>query len=329
MKLNRLLISLTPLSVLMLGLSPSKVSIKPFLTNFNVLGPIEVGGEDIEFKGSITPTKYYASIRESFYVYVKGESTPCSLQRKAFHGASSNKAISLTFTIPVKDYCTPVGFSCTFQVVDSRDQELQSFSFDIKPISPSFINSKDYTKNFCSFPGTLVDPDSPNTVVIESFMFNKCLDYFNVDSYYRLSLDGILLNYSCGKISTRGQAYLSFIDYDHLFPDLDDDQLIPEVRIPLKIQNKKGIIFAFPDKMYVNPASLSMSLEPKPGYKQTTNFYLPINGRSKLLDRKFTLEVIDFGHNKTSFNWDIYYTNTRDLFGECSNSDYCVIGEVI
>ena len=162
-------------------------------------------------------------------------------------------------------------------------------------------------------------------------MFNKFIDYFNVNSYHRLSLTDFILTYTCDVPTTTGNAYLTFKDYNHVFKDLDDGGEVPEVRIPLTMTYKKnkGVLFAFPSKMYVNPSSLDMSLNIKPGYKETRYFYLPINRRKDLLDQKFTLEVNNFGLNETSFSWDIYYTNNRDLIGDCSNSDYCVVGEVI
>ena len=79
--------------------------------------------------------------------------------------------------------------------------------------------------------------------------------------------------------------------------------------------------------MYVNPTSLEMSLVAKPGFVATPYFYLPKNKCEELLDQTFTIMVEEFGHGKTRFNWDIKYTNNHRLIGDCSNSDYCVVGE--
>ena len=328
MKCNKLLFSLCPLSVVLLGLGPSK-AVPPYTFSFSPIGPIEIGGDDLTFTGTGKASSSLKNIRERFSVYITGQSTPCYMSTTASHTTVMNRTVELTFTLPVKDYLTSAGFTCVIQVINSSNTVLQELSFDIKPIPKTTINVNDYLSSYCSFDRTIIDPDRSTRNPQERFMFDNFLDYFDVDNYYRLKLNNQKMTYACYKVFPGGKAYLHFIDNDHLFPDLDDKRKVPEVLIPLRIINDGGIYFDFPTNMYVNPQSLSMSLEAKPGYKLTNYFYLPINSRSKLVDRKFTLVVKDFGHNKTNFNWDIYYTNTRDLIGDCANSDYCVVGEVI
>ena len=329
MKCNKLLFSLCPLSVLLLGLGPSKASPVPLYSfNFSPIGPLEIGGEDYTFTGTARASRNMSGVRESFYVYITGQSTPVYFTRTAAHSVSSRAAVDLTFTLPVKDYLTSAGFTCSLEVTNSSDSIVQRLSFNIKPITESTINVNNYTSSYCSFPDTIVDPDGSYATPYERFMFDNFIDYFDVDNYHRLIIKNQKITYACSKPYSGGTAYLHFVDNDRLFPDLDDRRKVPEVLIPLRIIQDGGVYFDFPSNMYVNPQSLSMSLTAKPGYMLTNYFYLPINKRSKLVDRKFTLRVKDFGHNKTSFTWDIYYTNTRDLIGDCSNSDYCVVGEV-
>ena len=326
---NKLLISLIPLSISLLGLG--RAVDPPIKTTFFPIGPFHIGDPDYELAGFATPTKTYRELREQLLTYVTGEDVPVKVSKTAYHEAGRNERYDLTFIIPINSRLTPAGLTCVLQFVDGSNNVVHSFSWNIKPVTPETINAKEYTKNYFTKTYAIVDPDDGKNKYAERIMFNKFIDYFNVNSYHRLSLTDFILTYTCDVPTTTGNAYLTFKDYNHVFKDLDDGGEVPEVRIPLTMTYKKnkGVLFAFPSKMYVNPSSLDMSLDIKPGYKETRYFYLPINRRKDLLDQKFTLEVNDFGLNETSFSWDIYYTNNRDLIGDCSNSDYCVIGEVI
>ena len=329
---NKLLFSLLPITISLLGLSPKIIipGTNTIKTTFLPIGPFHIGDPDYTLMGYATPQKYYSQLREQLLTYIIGEDVPVTVSKTAYHEALKNEEIMLTFNIPINTRLTSAGLKCVLQFVDGDGNIVHSLTWNIKAITPETINAKDYTKNYFIKTNAVVDPDNSSNKYPEKIMFNKFIDYFNVNSYHRLSLSDFILSYSCDLPTASGTAYLKFTDYNHVFKDLDDDQEVPQFSIPISMTYKRntGVLFSFPSKMYVNPASLDMSLVVKPGYKETRYFYLPINRRGDLLDQKFTLEVNNFGLNETSFSWDIYYTNNRDLIGDCSNSDYCVVGEV-
>ena len=136
------------------------------------------------------------------------------------------------------------------------------------------------------------------------------------------------VSYECDVPFSSCVAHLHYVDYLKVFPYLDSSDDVPIVEIPLGVRNIfNRVWFSFPSNMYVNPTSLEMSLVAKPGFVATPYFYLPKNKCEELLDQTFTIMVEEFGHGKTRFNWDIKYTNNHRLIGDCSNSDYCVVGE--
>ncbi len=221
------------------------------------------------------------------------------------------------------------GLKVYVDFIDIDEIPLQSFSFNIYPSQPERINPKNYINDYYSVSDIIVDPDNFRTSTSEKYKFDSLLDYFNVDNYYRLRLDDMYITYESIKECPTGLAHLHFVDYLKMFPYLDNENDVPEFDIPLTaVQSNNQVSFSFPSKMYVKPESLEMSLIARPGFVETKYFYLPVNHCRDLLDQTFTLVADSFGHNKNSFSWDIRYINNRGLLGDCSNSDYCVVGEV-
>ena len=246
-----------------------------------------------------------------------------------YHKVTRNSTYTLTFKLPFKSALTKRGLKVYIDFIDGDDMPLQSFSFNIMPIQPERIHPQDYIDEYYSVTDIIVDPDNYTASISEKYKFDLMLDYFNTDNYYRLSLNDLVITYESSKECPAGLAHLHFVDYLKLFPYLDNDNTVPEFDIPLTIiQSNNRVLFSFPSKMYVKPGSLEMSLDARPGFVETSYFYLPVNHCQDLLGQTFTLEAESFGHNRNNFSWDIRYINNRNLLGDCHNSDYCVVGEI-
>lgn len=328
---NKLAILLPTLTTLLMG--PCKAVIPPsnktFNTLFTFIGPFTEGCEDYQLSGIVTPLAAMESVAERMKVSLP-DGTMLKTEVKPLHTITKNEFYMLTFNLPFSSYLTSLGLKISIEFLQNGQIVMDSFSFIIKPINPQRINPKDYINNYYSLYDIVVDPDNYSSGYCERFKFNQFIDYFNVDNYYRLSLNDIKITYSSIKACPPGLAHLHFVDYLKLFPYLDNDEEVPTFDIPLTaLSSKSDIYFKFPSKMYVKPETLEMSLEVRPDFQQTNYFYLPINHLEDLLDQTFTLVVDSFGHGGTSFSWDIRYINNRGLVGDCSNSDYCVIGEMV
>ena len=302
--------------------------IKKFITNFSYIGPFVEGADDYTLSGLVTPTVTIGSVKETMKVYVI-DGPIVKTEAKTYHSVTKNNEYTLTFTLPFKSALTKKGLKVDITFINGKDELLQSLSFNIKPIQPQRINVRDYYDTYLVINDIVVDPDRVGTYSSEKYKFNQFIDYFNVDSYYRLRLDNIYITYDSVKACPLGSAHLHFVDYLKLFPYLDSDEEVPTFDIPLSTRtSNNGVFFTFPSIMYVKPQSLEMSLVARPGFVSTKYFYLPVNHCRDLLDQTFTLVVDSFGHNRNSFSWDIRYINNRNLIGDCSTSDYCVVGEV-
>lgn len=301
----------------------------PFTPYFNPIGPFQAYEKNCIFSGYYIAGKSKEKIRERM---IAGEDldNPIYVETKKAHDVSKNDRVDLTFTLPFAQILGPNGVKCKFQVINSSGESLNSLTFNIRPISPTKINPKFYLTSYYAIDDIVIDPDTYQYEHQEKFIFDRFIDYFNTDTYYRIDLRSLSMYYSSPRSFPGATAYLRFEDYQKVFPYLDNDGEISSFDIPLEVVNTYNrISFKFAKSMYVKPETLEMSFNARPGFKLTNYFYLPINKSDELLNQVFTLKVVDFGYGKTSFDWDIRYINNRHLIGGCDNSDYCVKGEII
>lgn len=299
---------------------------KKFITDFPIIGPFDKFAPDFELRGTVMPTKSFSWVRERLSVGVIGESMTY-FSTKAAHSVNINGTYPLTFKLPFSTMLGSKGLMCQISFIDQDSNVIESFSFNIKPKNSQIIRPADYRLTYYSIPDTIVDPDNYGAVVSEAFCFNGFIDYFNIDTYYRLSIDNLYLTYKGIKNFKSSNLFLRFYDYDNLFPGFSTGDSVTIINIPLKtISNNNEIHFQIDSTLYVNPKTLDMSLEAKPDYVLTNYFYLPINHKTDFMDQKFTLVAPSFGYNETYFAWDIRYLTNRGLIGDCDHSDYCVRG---
>ncbi len=298
-----------------------------FTTNFSCIGPFEKGCDDYVLSGQVTAKKTFVSVVEKMTVTTM-DGQLIKTEKTKYHTIVKGDSYALTFTLPFKSSLSERGLTFKIEFINGNDELIQTFSFNLKPIIRKTITAKDYINDYYVVEDIVVDPDNYSKVKDEKFKFDQALDYFNSDTYYRLSLEDVLITYECGLPFPGCIAHLHFVDYLKSFPYLDSENEVPTFDIPLRTITKNNrISFAFPQVMYVKPATLEMSLEARPGFVSTSYFYLPKNRCEEILDQVFSVDVKEFGHGKTSFTWDMRYLNNQRLIGDCSNSDYCVIGE--
>ena len=331
MKSRAVLLAISSFALLSLSFSGPVISAaKVFTTDFQVLGPFEEYADDTNLVGLITPRESLVNIKERLSVAVSGYSYS-KITTTAGHDVTKGRLYVLTFNLPLKTMLGPNGIDCKVEFLDTSYNSLQSFTFSLKPLKSNSVNPGDYLSSYYSIKDTIVDPDNYSSKIGEEMMFNGFIDYFNIDNYYRLNLDTIYLTHKCLKndLEITAEAYLHFDDYDSIFKRMYPKNGTPEFDIPLTVTKTNNIVtFKFRDTMYVHPQTMEMSLDARPDFLATNYFYLPVNRRSDMFNQKFTLRVDSFGYNKTTFSWDIRYTNTRDLIGDCNNADYCVRGEM-
>lgn len=311
---------------------PPIIDIPPVMTvirtDFDVIGPCHLGSNNITLSGYYSSRVSYSNVRERLSVGVVGENYKY-FETKSKHDLPTDVNQYLTFTLPLKDYLTNKGLSAKFELLDSNSVALYSFTFNLKPVSPTSMQPILYTNTPYVIEDIVVKPNNYAYKHTEEFLFDGFLDYFNKDNYYRIDLNDLYITYKAEKPFPICEGALHFTDFDRLFPYLDGVGKIPQFDIPVvAYQSGNQIRFKFKNTMYVKPKTLDMSLIPRDEFVPTNYFYLPINKRKQMMDQLFFLNMDKFGHGEISFNWIIRYITNRGLIGDCDTSDYCVIGEI-
>ena len=70
-----------------------------------------------------------------------------------------------------------------------------------------------------------------------------------------------------------------------------------------------------------------MSFNPEEDFVLTRYFYLPKNGREDLIDKKMNVYLYGAGLGSSNITWNLTYLAGQNLLGDCSDSDYCIVGE--
>ena len=295
-----------------------------FITNYSPIGPFTAHCSDYSLTGSYKSGFYTGRVAERLRVGYIGQSKTYA-NSKAIHQVYKGTTYDLTFKLPFKDMLNDTGLEVEISFLDSSSTVLQSFFFHIKPYNPERVYPKDYLNTYYSLYDIVVDPDNYSSLS-EKYTFNGFIDYFNNDYYYRLNFNSFYLTYQSQFDFTNIECSLHYVDYDHLFPYLDNED--GEFDIPL-ITTKVGNIISFRlnQVLYVNPKNLDMSYAYIPNFVATNYFYLPVNKMPNLLDSVFELRVNNFGLGKNYFTWNVRYMTNHGLIGDCDSSDYCIIGE--
>lgn len=100
------------------------------------------------------------------------------------------------------------------------------------------------------------------------------------------------------------------------------------VFLPLDIKKDgKTCYFEFKD-LYVDPSTLLVSLNPISGYVPTRKLYFPLDKYQLITPFQFEIMINGLGVAKSNVSIVVDYYPTGNFIGDCSNSDFCLIGGV-
>ncbi len=298
----------------------------------NLFGPYRANCANQNIDVTINTNKKIYSSYLTVYVGLSASNYSYSKEYPSFT-LSANSSRTQTITLPTREYLTSNGMYIKFKFTYHAELEAPDLTMDtsyvIYPVqTETNIKPEDYitspcTNHYVSYKfgnGTLLSYD-------ESFQFPDYIDYFNIDTYHRLDLNSVSFIYTCNASFTYSTAYLQIYDEESIFPYINkngDGYFL----IPLKvIKEGNKHVFAFKNQFYVDPITAQMSFEPKEGFVLTRYFYLPKNGRENLLDTKMNIYLYGAGLGASNISWNPTYLASQNLLGDCSDSDYCIIGE--
>jgi hypothetical protein len=171
----------------------------------------------------------------------------------------------------------------------------------------------------------------------DKFVFSDYDQYYTAQYYHRLPLNDFNFIYSNSFFGDK-------LYYTDAFFEVQDDiehnyfkYVSPLLsngyrRIPLNIavdKNRKvktGTPYkvSLTNKMYVNPTTLIMSMQPLPGFVETKYFYFPKMGYNTQKITNFRLLIKNVGLNEYDVLSNLTYETEKAFLGNCSNSKYCI-----
>ncbi len=95
---------------------------------------------------------------------------------------------------------------------------------------------------------------------------------------------------------------------------------------PFELVENNGVVSFNMTNNYVDPKTLEMSYYQKTNYIKTNNIYFPYTSFGEIEEVELVFHFNPMGLNRTSFNLKCMYYPTGVLLGDCSNSDYCIVG---
>ncbi len=303
-----------------------------YMSSLNQIGPYTESSGKVELNFSAYSKEYKNDIVFDFFVvdeYDPSEYRPTSSTGEYFDinvGDVVNFSLTMdtsyfakynpcNFAIAATEYNTwyynPIVYfklwsyqDYTFDIADLReigDFEAPYFYLNIKDNVVSYTTD---TLNFAGFPIDL-----------------------EMSTYDILDLSQFTFYYSSTELINGGTFSLVFFDTDNIFPYLNMGGLVNLSLTPVlvnKLTNEYTLEFA--NTFYVDPTTNQMSFTKRTGFEVADAFYLPIHGKDSFESYTLTLNIKDLGVNDINYYYNFQYAASKNLFGSCNDSQYCVVG---
>ncbi len=209
----------------------------------------------------------------------------------------------------------------------SSSKSLNLFAKSHALIEPAALSNGTYVAS-----GKVATLSSEGGIIYysETLRFSGFQSLYETLSYHRLTLPEMTLSYSntfqpLGVSTLEAEFYLK--DPKGLFFNLPYDTIYQARHLNAQMQiASDGLFhFAFTDALYVDPQTLTMSLNPSQGYTATSFVYFPKNHFSDLKTVSGRLTVAAFGMNALTIDCSFSHEAGWAFFGDCASSAYCVV----
>ena len=289
---------------------------------------------------------YSSSLQDvdvTFYYNLKSISSQSIIERIRLLNSSNNvvstsskasryyfagQTVSVSFTLPLRNYLTSSGLTLYFEILNSSTYSvLKRYAATFYPVANESVpyntlKNDLYTSKSFGFYG-----DGNGLVnTRETFDFRPTGDYLNIDYYYELDLTKNIFKYLNTYSLTYQSITLRFNDSENLFPHFTH-QSNGDISIALSLyKNGESVNFTFKNRFYVNKKTLDISDSYRANYAVSNRFYLPINGRNKFNNKILYIDVVGLGTSALSTTIALRYNTNRNLVGVCTDGDNCVVG---
>ena len=291
-----------------------------------MIGPFKEFDEDTIIKFSYQLNSSLDTVHEELSCYNATTGKAYSKSTKSTHSAGTDK-INVSFPVSLSKYFSSEGLKFQFTIYDGyiviSNSEISIFPMEQKTINVTQEKIKSLVSKDVAFK---IDNNKLITYH-DDFNFVGFNDYIDADNYHCLDLRGNTFLYNNPNLSC-SSASLEISDPKKIFQFLKhDSEGKIKVKLGIKDENEEKRL-KINERYYVNPITLDIATYKIPDSIKSTNFYFPINKKKEFLGSKFELVLANCGYNKYNLNFQITYDISRNLIGNCYDSDYCIKGTI-
>jgi len=261
---------------------------------------------DLIIKQSNGSTYEKITEKNNFFVY---EDNPVTFQDCIDAHTIGKRGLDITFSL-INNYYQTSMFELTFHIgsyASSKHDAIKEKEISV-PYKWQVYKNKVYEQR-------------------DYFKFENISETLLCDTYYRLDISSYSFIYESEKY-TYTSASMYIYNYPECLQSLDPLRL-GFIQIALNLTYKDGkMLVSYKYQFYVHPKTYQISLLSKTDYVPTKYFYLPVNHKEDLEGMKINFKFNEVGFTRQSFAFCSYFAGGNNLLGECSDSDYCVVGGV-
>ena len=162
--------------------------------------------------------------------------------------------------------------------------------------------------------------------IVEKLTFTNFNDTYIPDYYHKIDLKEFKIKTSLSfpSILTCSSAYLYVTNYNGAFDDFKQNSGRAEFEISLA-KSSSSYYLKFKDDLYVNPETLRMYSTNVPNTVKTSYLYFPVDGRRYEDKYNCYISINGLGISYSSFLLTFKYKSLLNIFGDCRNSEYCIV----
>lgn len=161
----------------------------------------------------------------------------------------------------------------------------------------------------------------------EKTIFYNFEDQYMPNYYHQIDISNfqVDLNQSFNSASVScDNAVFAITNINGIFDSFEHDADF--AYIPLTFEKKNSIfVLKFKNDIYVNPLTLKMSAYAELGFVKTAHFYLPRNEKRNENTYNCYISFEGMGIDKSNFLASFKYKSLLNTFGDCRNSEYCIV----
>lgn len=244
--------------------------------------------------------------------------------KSLYSGSLSRKGIiNLKYN---NEYTRPKGNSILIKETLS-DGSVKTYNHSIEVAKSQFCKINDANYSYESTSSFYTLTNKKWSVIKEQYNFYNFEEFYFPNYYHKINISDFSLKPISSFESNTvifNEAKFLISNRDGIFDSFEHDKSYAYFNLNL-VSSKNGFNLAFKDQLYVNPTTLEMSSTPKDGFVKTNYLYLPRNEKRIENSYDCTILISGLGIDKSDFMTKFKYKSLLNTFGDCRNSEYCIV----